>query len=153
MSVVVWDGKTLAADQAMWMNNIKYRVNKIHKVKTTNGETSFLVGGVGNSQFVKRGIDFLMSAGIVPKPDYKEYHDVKMDDYYFILVDQHKRIYFYDASFTSIEILDPFTAIGAGTEVAIGALEAGADAKTAVEICMKRTDSAGIDISTVSFDD
>lgn len=50
MSVVVWDGSTLAADRGMWRGNLVTETGKLHVINadTLSGERRVVVGFVGN---------------------------------------------------------------------------------------------------------
>lgn len=152
MSIIVWDGTTLAADQAMWLNNVKYKVQKIRKIYLSGIGQTWLVGGVGNASFVNAGFRYFESNfSKTLKPDYKEHDNIKASDCYLIAIRPDKKIFLYDAIFNPIEILDNKTALGGASEVAIGALEAGASAKEVVEICIRKTDYAGLGVDELTF--
>jgi len=152
MSIIVWDGKTLASDRAMWICNIKHKVQKIHKIEFPGIQGSYLIGGIGTAAFVSAGFKYFRSGFQTEfKPDYKEYDDIKASEYYFIVINETREIFFYDGKFNSFCILDEKIALGGASEVAIGALDAGATAREAVEICIRRTDYAGLGVDEISF--
>jgi len=152
MSIVVWDGTTLAADCAMWLSNVKYKVQKIRKINTRGIFPHALVGAVGTPSFVSAGLRFIESGFLKEaRPDYKEYDDIKANDVYFILITPEKKVFFFDAMFNATEVFEQRAALGAAAETAIGALDAGATAREAVEICIRRTDYAGLGVEEISF--
>ena len=63
------------------------------------------------------------------------------------------KIYYYDQFPVAIPILDPFGAWGSGEDLAIGALAAGTDARTAVEIASRFSTDCGLGIEEYSLID
>lgn len=62
------------------------------------------------------------------------------------------RTYIYENSHVPWQNEQPVTAIGAGADLAMGALEMGADAQKAVEIACKHNPVCGMGIDTLTFD-
>jgi ATP-dependent protease HslVU (ClpYQ) peptidase subunit len=68
------------------------------------------------------------------------------------LIMTRRGIFHYCGSPIAIEIKDPFYAIGSGSELALGAMAMGADAKKAVQIAARWDVNTGGRISTMSLD-
>jgi len=137
MSVIVWDGKTLATDRAALSGSIHHRV-----VKAWRHEGAILTG-TGSVKRIyemmawyKRGVD-------TPFPE----GQMRSNWCHFIVIDEHglKR---YEQSPIPIEHGFNACAFGSGQDLAYGALAMGADAQRAVEIAnlYSRNCGHGVDI-------
>lgn len=68
-----------------------------------------------------------------------------------IVIDERRRIWNLTATLNYARYFERKFAMGAGQEFAWGALEAGASAKRAVEIAIKRSDYAALGVDCVGF--
>lgn len=66
----------------------------------------------------------------------------KEDNTFDVLVMDGGFLYYYDKELTPITVNDPIYAIGSGAAYAIGAIDAGASPKRAVEIAVSRDDQS-----------
>lgn len=74
------------------------------------------------------------------------YHYDKEEDSFQALVLSHNGLTYYDKELIAIDIFDDVVAIGSGSEYAIGAIDAGASLKKAVEIAAERDAYTGYPI-------
>lgn len=75
------------------------------------------------------------------------------DDFLLLAVNQEGRIQFWTDSLAPYDIDAGFMAIGSGKELALAAMEAGADAIRAVEIACKYDTGSELPVASVTFDD
>lgn len=144
MTTIAWDGECLAADRAAWSGAFKYRVKKVHKI-TRDGRT-FLVAMCGDGAFAELVLRWMRGGdhpGLYPNAD-----NITIG----VVVDEKRRVWRLDAQKMSYSrVLEKIHATGGGQDFAIGALEAGASAKQAIQISMKRSDYAGLGVDVVKF--
>jgi len=143
MTVIVWDGVTLAADKQANYGGMRRTVTKIFK--TDHG----LVGCAGEISFGLSMVDWINSGMI--KDQYPVHQKDKDDWQTVILVTNDKRILMFERTPHPIEYFDKFTAIGSGREYATASLHCGKSARESVEIaCLFDTDcGCGIDEITL----
>ena len=134
MTVLAWDGKTLAADRLACAGMMKATVTKIARV----GEE--LVGVCGTLSVGNELRDWYLNGA---DPSY--FPDAALDDGEtdLVVVKSDGTVWVYSASSTPFQIEDPVCAFGAGAEAAWGALLCGASAQRAVEIASQINVSCG----------
>lgn len=134
MSIVAWDGKTLAADRQSTIVDTIFTIKKLWKLD--NGEVIAVVGTQDAALTVKRWYESGAKKEDWPKCQEKE-------DWAKLIVISGGKCFYYDTLPEQIEVIDPFFAWGTGREVALGAMEMGADAVKAVEIASKYVSGCG----------
>ena len=147
MSTIVWDGETLSGDRCSWSGGVRRKVKKVFKVTAKNGQ-KFLVGFVGEGCLAMQTLKWMQ--GDSEKPKASDF-DYDVGNVLALVIDEKKRIWQLGASLVYTRCLDKKYCIGAGQELAWGALEAGATSKRAVEIVAKRSDFAGLGVDSISF--
>ena len=137
MSVIVWDGKTLATDRAALSGSIHHRV-----VKAWSHEVAILTG-TGSVKRIHEMVEWYKKGVDTPFPEGQN----TSNWCHFIVVDEHglKR---YEQSPIPIEHGFNACAFGSGQDLAYGALAMGADAQRAVEIAnlYSRNCGHGVDV-------
>jgi ATP-dependent protease HslVU (ClpYQ) peptidase subunit len=134
MSIVAWDGKTLAADRQASYGDTVRTIKKLWKL--VNGEVVAVIGTYANCLMVKQWYENGAKQEEWPECQKKE-------DWAQLIVVKKEGCFYYDSQPLPLEIVDPFCAWGNGRDVAIGAMEMGADAVKAVEIASKHIDGCG----------
>lgn len=126
MTTIAYDGKTLAADSQSTCGTISGRAVKIAKNKA-----GFLVAGCGSYATVRWWMDWVL-AGLQPddQPDHAE-------DATIIIVDPRGRARMFAEAAVSQTLPRRKWAIGSGSDLALGAMAMGADARTAVKVACK----------------
>ncbi|HWU70789.1 MAG TPA: hypothetical protein VN017_05495 [Pseudoxanthomonas sp.] len=123
MTTVAWDGKSLAADTQSTTGTISGRAVKI--ARNANG---FLVAGSGSLAVVRHWINWVLAG--LPAEGQPEV----IDESTVLIIDPRGRA----RLFTDIPVSQPLPrrkwAIGSGSDVALGAMAMGADARTAVKV-------------------
>lgn len=135
MTVIAWDGKTMAADKLASIGNIQSKTTKIWKL-----ETGEVLAGAGNLTRVLELKEWYESgADIRDWPQQSdEHHETQFAE--VLVATPNGKLYSLENAPVPIEIEDSFFSIGSGSKVAMGAMLMGADAVTAVmkacEICI-----------------
>lgn len=134
MTVLAWDGKTLAADRLACAGTMKATVTKIARA----GEE--LLGICGNLSVGNELREWYLNGA---DPDY--FPDAALSDGEtdLVVVKADGTVWVYSASATPFQIEDSVCAFGAGAEAAWGALLCGVSAQRAVEIASQINVSCG----------
>lgn len=147
MTTIAWDGTTLAADRCSWSSGARRRVRKVFKVKAADGRR-FLVAFAGDGCFAIAVLAWMR--GQRERPDPLAF--LKPDDLgsqCALVIDERGRVWQLGNSLWYSRMQERIYAYGGGQDFAWGALEAGASARQAVEIAIKRSDYAGLGVDTV----
>jgi hypothetical protein len=147
MTTIAWDGQTLAADRCSWSGSTRRAIRKIFKVLAPDGRY-FLVGFCGEGSFAVAALNWMIGRG--EKPDCAKF-GVDTANQFAIVIDEELRVWGLSANFTYTQYFEVLMAYGGGQDYAWGALEAGATAKRAIEITIKRSDMAGLGVDTIRF--
>jgi hypothetical protein len=127
MSVVAWDGETLAADRQGTYLGCRVRSNKLFR----RGDISVAVTGEHVEGLVLVAWYF---AGADPE-EWPEFQ--RPDSFNTMLVAQGRRLVMFHHLPVPIPVRDRTFAIGSGSHFALGAMAAGADAREAVRIASR----------------
>lgn len=146
MTTIAFDGETLAADRGSWSGGFHQDAKKVHRVTAPDGRV-FLVGLMGNAAFATDVLRWMRGG---PHPgqclDADKEHDCA------VVVDVRRRVWRLSAHrLTYREAPGRMHSAGAGQEIAMGALMAGADAVKAVRITMQVSDYAARGVDWVRF--
>jgi len=143
MSVVVWDGKTLAADRQATLNNTKCQTRKITRLPSGD-----LLAWVGNSESGLALLKWYLSGA-----DPETWPEVQKGDDWSRLIVVHKgKVWEYEQTPVKIPLHQKFGAWGSGSDLAIGALAMGADAVQAVKIASKFNIYCGLGVDHYEAD-
>jgi len=126
MSVIAWDGKTLAADKLGCMGSLKITITKIFCLATC------LVGYVGEIDAGEELVDWF-SNGAVPGDFPAGQRNIDKSNWLLVIAPD-KSIKKYERTPFPITIEDPFFAMGSGRDYAMAAMYLGKTAREAVEI-------------------
>ena len=144
MTIVVWDGKTLATDKMANDGSLKWESPKAWYVDNT------IVSGVGLLQHIVLLREWLKKGG--NEEDYPRHIINSSHNSHKLIVVNTDGLSVYDGVPVPSEFygLEP-CAFGHGREFALGAMEMGADARKAVEITNKYSLQCGkgVDIFTL----
>ena len=145
MTVIVWDGTTLAADKQATNSGLKCKVTKIHRI---NGH---LIGFSGEFDYAQAMRKWFESGADVEKfPKHQEDSDKWVG---MLVITPDKRVLKYERSpipmdFTENKVL----CMGSGRDFAFGALAMGADAVKAVQITCTYEASCGMGVDVLTFE-
>lgn len=146
MTVLAWDGKTLAADKQATENGVLHQITKIKRI-TKGKNKGWLIGNAGSAASGQLLMDWF-ETGADPKHFPYEYQ--KTDGLFATLlaISPQGIVHRYEHLPIPIVFEDEFYAMGSGKDMAMGAMAMGADAVTAVQVvCTYETEcGVGIDV-------
>jgi hypothetical protein len=142
MTVIAWDGKTLAADKLSMRDGLRATVTKIHWVY---GD---LVGFAGEAVFGLQMVQWIREGS---KPvDFPA--SQRGDDWVpIIVITKDRRILVYERTPYPLRIEEPFYAIGSGRELATMAMKCGKGAEEAVLLTNELTAYCGNGVDTLTL--
>jgi hypothetical protein len=141
MTVIAWDGKTLAADKQTTDAGLRRTTTKLRRAKS--GE---LLASTGASGMCRELMDW-WEAG-AQKSDFPD----KEDKCHLVVVRQDRTVVFYSGSPAPIHTEERFTAFGSGRDYAIAAMHLGRSAREAVELACLYESSCGSGIDTLELE-
>lgn len=143
MTVIAWDGKTLAADKLGDAGGLKRTITKIFRFE------GGLFGSAGSASRSAEMFEWIKSGADPARvPAYQ-----LTDDYQAVMiVDNDRRVWLYGASPHPFRLEDPFHAIGSGRDFAIAAMHLGCNAARAVEVASHFESGCGNGVDTLEFE-
>ncbi len=145
MTVIVWDGKTLAADKRASNQGTIFTVTKIRKIRGN------LVGAAGDFTSCVTVLKWFEDGADETK--YPECQKDKDRWVPLVVITPDKKILRYEGGDpVPYEIEQVYYAYGSGRDYAIGALAMGATAVQAVEAACQWDSGCGNGIDTLEFD-
>lgn len=149
MTTIAWDGECLAADRCSWSGGTRRQVRKTFKITAPDGRR-FLVAFAGGQDYSIRILRWMRGEDGRPNPlDYVGADQIH--NQCALVVDERRRIWQLGNSLIYTQMRERVYAFGGGQDFAWGALEAGATARQAVQIAIKRSDYAGFGVDVVRF--
>lgn len=133
MTVIAFDGRTLAADRLADCNGARRTVTKIQRIDGA------LIGGAGNMGRVFAMVEWFRR-GAVPADFPSGAAD---NNWAVLLVVKDGRAVTYEQSPWPLEFKDRQIAIGSGRDFAMAAMHLGQDARGAVEVAIDLCPSCG----------
>lgn len=142
MTTVAWDGKQMVADTLSNWSGLKGKVVKAWKLKDGS-----LLGGSGAYGDILASRIWIEGGQHLEKfpPKYSQ------DGCTILLVRENCPPQRFENSPYPTTILEPFTAIGSGTDYALGAMAMGADAERAVEVAISFDLNSGGELTVLHF--
>jgi hypothetical protein len=144
MTIICWDGITLAADKQMTCGNTKMLVTKIFKI---NNE---LIGITGNASIGMEVMDWYVTgakAADFPPANRSEEKGASL-----IVVKADKTVWKFESSPVPYHVEGPFCAFGSGDLGGMVAMHLGADARTAVIAVCIYDCACGIAVDMLTLD-
>jgi ATP-dependent protease HslVU (ClpYQ) peptidase subunit len=143
MTVIAWDGKTLAADKQSTSNGMRRTTRKIYRV--TDGLLA-LTGAGGHAHAL---LDWFNGERDLDKwPRTREADD---EGSVIHFTSQGVFVYGGNGCGRGEPVEDAFIAFGSGRDYAMAAMELGCDARRAVEVASKFDTSCGMGIDTLEL--
>ena len=134
MTVIAWDGKTLATDRMANDGSQKWESSKAW-YGTNKDKEVVIITGVGLAHYIRHLSEWYQQGmpepSVIPQPSHAKLIVVKKEGLYEL---SYKMLLPYDA---------PYCAFGDGKEIALGALAMGATAGQAVNICNEHSLQCG----------
>ena len=141
MTVIAWDGKTLAADRQSSYGGMICAVTKIHRVG------DLLVGGSGDLAFVLEMIEWVRGGRVIS--EFPAAQRTKDDWQSILVVERDGTTSIYERTAFPIRYEEKAVVIGSGREFARAALHLGFDSVKAVETAIALSDGCGVGIDTL----
>lgn len=145
MTVIAWDGKTLAADRRMG----SYCHRSVTKIRRSI-RTGALLGASGSGQGGRELMEWYEQGAIPEK--WPQFHRSADEGSILCAVTKEGRVFEFGASPHAIEILDSSYSLGSGRDVARTAMHLGLDARRAVEIANELCTECGNGIDTLTLE-
>lgn len=143
MTVIAWDGQTLAADRQRTFGGTPTTMRKARKIVAPDGRV-FLVGCCGRSDFIQMFLAWLEGG---ERPSFPV-----TEDFAAIVIDQRHRIWVIHDTLIYVEVFGiALWGIGSGGNYAMGAMEHGATAAQAVKVASRLDINCGLGVDCVSF--
>lgn len=150
MTVIAWDGKTLAADKAA--TNVGYRrtVTKVYKYWCAKAMKFHLVAFSGNGDQAMELLEWFRN-GRDPAtyPKFQEDTEGCTD---CVFIDHHGTCWSYGKTAYPQKWEDKFNATGHGRDFALAAMHLGLDARQAVEVACALDNTCGNGVDAVTLD-
>lgn len=146
MTVIAWDGKSLAADRQRTNADAKSQVTKIFEVKNPDTLATEIIGCTGDEDALLSMIDWYTKKG-KGKDTFPEIQAT--DRWARLIVARPGKLVYFDRSPHEIQVNEAFAAFGSGRDYALGAMSMGADAKTAVEIASRYCVYCGLGVDVL----
>lgn len=144
MTVIAFDGKTLAADKRCTVAGQILTTTKIFRV---NGE---LVGISGDAAFCAEALNWIR-AGCEPSKYPPELRDrEKMVN--VLLIRKNGEVWRFEDSPFPYQLFGPFYAIGGGSDFALAAMHLGNTAHQAVEVAIALNSGCGNGVDTLMLE-
>lgn len=125
MTIIAWDGKTLAADRQMTNNDLRIQCSKIMRWR------DYVIAWTGdNEQGLILSEWFKGGMAREKWPKFQEHEQ----NWTRLIYASKSGCGFFERLPVAQEVIDPFVAFGSGRDFAMGAMAMGADARKAVEI-------------------
>ena len=143
MSVVAWDGKTLAADCQATCADLKTKTKKIFQVG------KYILGFSGDEDKVQQLLAWYKDG--CKYEDWPKFQEDK-ERWTRMIIASTEGVFMYEQTPYPMPILADFTAWGSGRDFAIGAMEMGADARRAVEVANIHSTGCGFGVESYSLE-
>lgn len=144
MTVIAWDGKTIAADKQSTNGGMKILTNKL--VRLDNGT---VLASTGSTDSGRALIDwYIRSDG--KKDEWPKCQQDK-DRWAYLVVATPKGVHWYEQECVLIPVVGPFQAWGSGQDFAMAAMAMGATAKEAVELANSLSSTCGMGVDVVEL--
>lgn len=144
MTVIAWDGRTLAADKQGTQHNLKMTVTKIHKI---NGCLLFSSGELSRVTALYHWFE----QGAL-ESNYPDFQNVRETYEPLTVIKPDGRIWRYEMSAHPFEIEEVQYACGSGRDFALAAMKVGKNAVQAVEIACEFDPNCGMGMDVLTLD-
>jgi hypothetical protein len=140
MTVIAWDGKTLAADQQASTNDTRRLSIKIRQLPS--GVVIGSTGDQGRGSALELWYEKGARRSCFPSVQ-------KPDEWARLIVATADGVHEYENCPEPMPLLDRYFAWGSGSDFALGAMFAGADAKKAVQAAIAHCTSCGFGVTAL----
>lgn len=142
MTIIAWDGKTLAADKQATSGGYTYRTKKIYRVK--DGLAAFS----GHADTGRAMLEWYKNGAVIN--EFPKYQDDK-EIWSPLTIFKKNGIFRYERTPHPIKVLEKKYAFGSGRDYAIAAMYCGKTAKEAVLIASKFDENCGLGVDSLEL--
>jgi hypothetical protein len=142
MTVIAWDGKTLAADRQRDAGGVTVPATKVYECETPQ-RGRIIFGCAGDAMDIARYVRWAKGRDGAPPT---------LSDLTIMSIDKDRRIWVADHRLYWCEVNMPYWAIGCGRLYALTALHLGHDAKKAVEVACELDSGCGMGVDVLHHD-
>lgn len=143
MTVIAWDGKTLAADKRATNNGHASTTTKIQRVG------DMLIGMAGDACYARAMLEWART-GFDPAT-FPEHQKSKDDFVRFVVIEKSGRILEYELTPYPVVVEDRTIAVGSGRDYALAAMHLGKNAQEAVKVACALDIYCGNGIDVLEF--
>jgi hypothetical protein len=145
MTVIAWDGKTLAADKQATTSGLMRKVTKIRRI---NGRLFAVSGDWDRGQLM-----FDWAEQGMKREDWPEFQ--KKDDEWvgMVMIDEQGKAWKFERAPIPYLIEDPTFAMGSGRDYAYAAMHMGADAANAVLVACAFESGCGLGVDVMRIEE
>ena len=109
MTIIAWDGFSLAGDRQRTFGGTPSRTRKVHRVAAPNGH-EFLVGCAGRSDYIEAFMAWMRTGEQKPDMD-------RDAEFHALVIDRRKRIFAIRGTLVYIRVQSRCWAIGSGCDL------------------------------------
>jgi ATP-dependent protease HslVU (ClpYQ) peptidase subunit len=142
MTIIAWDGTTLAADKMTSFGGLHGTTTKVHKIG------DILVGGCGNTALIQEMMRWIHD-GCQPDKFPTQQRNPQECASILVINKTQPRIIQYESTPHPIILHNPYWAIGSGRDFAMAAMFLGRTAKEAVEVACVLCNDCGNGVDTL----
>lgn len=149
MTVLAWDGNSLAADKQATEGGLRHLTTKIKRVEKGRFK-GYLIGGSGATSQANMMMGWFESGA---EPDrFPQYQDTDDLSAQLLVITPKREILRFDFNPIPIVFNDDMYALGNGRDVALGAMAMGARAAEAVEIASRLCTGCGMGVDVLDLE-
>lgn len=150
MTTIAYRDGVMAGDSGNWFSNVLYR----SALKVAKGPNGSLHGVTGNAGDAEQYIRWVLAGmqGEAPRPEATNREEGRSAFVALVVSVSGNLVRLWTAYGWEDHHDVPFIAVGAGSEMAIGAMAAGASAERAVEIVAEHSNFASLPVRAVRRD-
>ena len=145
MTTIAWDGRNLAGDKQRSLDGHITRCRKVFKITCKHNGKQALIGCAGDTADIIRARDWFVDCS-KPKPTCKN-----MSGLLVVKMKTGAKCFWFEESLTLVPLERRPFAVGSGGPHALGAMDAGADAKRAVQIASNRDSGTGRGVDVIAL--
>lgn len=142
MTVIAWDGETLAADRQRSMYNTPIPCRKVFRINAPDG-SRYLVGCAGDSFGIATYIRWAQGKGDRP---------ITIGDTNIMSIDESRRVWLAERELNWVCLGKRKWAIGCGADYALAVMTFGGTAVEGIRVASKLDHRCGLGVNTVGFE-
>lgn len=144
MTVIAWDGKTLAADKQATISGLARKVTKVRRI---NGRLFAVSGDWDRGQMMYDWAERGMK-----REEYPEFQKSDENWVGMVMIDEQGKAWKFERAPLPYLIEDPTFAMGSGRDYAYAAMHMGADAVEAVRVASLFESGCGLGVDAMTIE-